>query len=559
MIETNTKYIIEVLPFKESTQINPINDLNNSYDESYHLFVALEDIAISRDSNSFDSSFDFNLQRRKEYNLKPSDWILVYKTVSSFYNPTKDIELVSETIKFEDNYEKYELKVVKYFLGQIDRVEDSLFTDEKGVLSDKIYVAGKGFARIFPETRIFLNPFVEGVGLKDTFITSTFETNVPVSMRQAILKFMSVYMSTQQKIVHENMQKKFFVYNNNPKDKKTAKTITKAPSFNGKTIYDLLKIIIDVDDERFKTLFQIAKLKNGTVGDFINSYKEPMINELICDLFPVTEKSNENKKKTQMTPCFKIHEFPFTIKKEWEGGIDFGKKSTDRRRNYFENLPVYEIDWKDGLIYDFRMGKSGHELFNFFMITSELNPIQDWLQKITGLQVNEQSYQVTLNKIARFGLKIKEESTIYDGEADKKDRQPALTVNNSQIAIQVLDELVRLLRHWFIDMDTKYSGTIKGVFPNYICLGSMIRIKNVPFRTDNYTTLKTFEGYITGVNDTWTLNNPETILKVTYGRYVNNSDIKLGNSNGFFGDTPTLLDSVKKNKQTLLSKDLNFT
>ena len=520
IICTRTYYVVRVFPFLDSTQEDPVTDVNNLSTEPFTICEEIIDMKISKMVNSIDQQYSFSLLPMKDYffdakyRIKPGDWLVIYKTSTGGYSDPA-MKPLEERIVVEIEGKPQELTVFKRGFGQVERAEPDWFKTEDAD-SQTFFVSGRLFGKIFTDNLIFFHQFNQGLfrmGKLFKFIDIQ-----AGRMSEILTKLLSYTMSSNQLIAPASLtREKAFPIQNNPLQDVNRNNIldVSVNGYNGRIIYDYVKV--DFNDSQAETFLDIHIVKDGTAEQYIEQFSDRIRNEVYGELIY----DNETKR---LVPTLRIREKPFTIKEIWQKDELGLKKSKDLDRNYFEDLFTYQIDWHTGLVQRFKVGRSCHEAFNYFLTFPKLMSINDVFARLKNLKFQEtDTYRrKTQVKMAKFGLKVKEGSTIYDGYSQDG--------NESSNLEDIIDEYTRLNYHWYSDMDTKYSGVVSGYFPNFIRVGNRLRLINVPIRTNEGVKKVAFEGYINGINDNFQPGSPMVELLIVYGRFLDQSGLPLTQS-----------------------------
>jgi len=504
-IKSKTYYFVRVFPFIDSDQEKPVTDINKISATPFWLAEEILELTLDRNVMQLDSEFSLVLYQSEnfifesEMHIKPGDWVVIYKTSSGgFTDP--DLKVIEETIEVKIDGAVKKFVVFKRGFGQVERAESDWSVTNEGTCINTMFVSGRTFGKFLSDANLYFNPFQEG-NMKPAMIPASIK--IPQgNMKNAITEILSFAMAMNQVVLPQTiMSEKVFAEQENeikPKD-----NINVIKDFKGSTAFNILNL--KIDDTTSETFIDYHTVEDGSVENLIKYFSDQVKNEVYCDLI-------WDAKIKALSPTLVIRETPYTIKSIWDNKY---KQSSDLPRNYFEDQFTYEIDWEDGTINRFRIGRSSHEIFNYFVTTGRMYPQGEMLNKQE--QMNFENIQIeagkSTNKIARFGLKIKQASTIYDNYS-RKGNQGGTIFNTSE-------EYSRLQRHWFSDMDLKYSGTISGHFPNYLRLGTRIRVLNVPVKTKTGIDKRVFEAYVVGITDSFQAPNiPLITLRVHYGRIL---------------------------------------
>lgn len=417
----------------------------------------------------------------KDNEIKSDDWIEIFVVVSnSFYGKTVDIPVTL--------YDKSEivLSCQRRFLGTIDRFTRSVEIKD-GTPVVRFNISGSSWGKTIVKQPSIILPYFEGGIIMTKFVESKYKiTDTP---DKNIMKLLDHFWANEQFEIPDSLAntfnaiKKIRVY-----DEKIGNLYSSKEISSNFTIYDITTFDISACDGEVADSQMLTA--NTQMFQLLQQYKNPLLNEFWCDL---TEDGE---------PRIVFREYPYT-----EQNLEISLKT--KFRNYFDELEKVEVEgdnWQS-----LNVGRSGHERFNWYVVTSQAHPM--------GSIINQQAelYQKAIVKsdeksIRRYGLLRYEQGTMYSSYLTDGGKPST--------SFDTLFDFTKLVRNWFEQNQNFLSGTIqlKNVFD--LLLGKRLIIHDIP--TNSGGPKRHSEAYyVTAVTETWQVySNANFEATITRGRVI---------------------------------------
>lgn len=512
--ETRTHYFFRILPFKTSTLKAPADITNLSDPDFFIDNDGIFEIDLDRKVSALVHNFSFSLFTDMDYEMgdydyngnfrkiKSGDWILIYKSTTAGHNDP-DTGNKIETLNIRIDGKPVQVKAYRRFLGQINRVATKIGINGEASVQTT-FISGLSFGTALADTFFYINPFLNN---KHAFLSNAIALETANFLSKTILELLKISMATYQKIAHRAFDYIFPRQNESPAPE-GGESPMRTIAENNMLVYDYIRLDFTKGETQGKTLLGVHDVSNGTVESLLKRYSNSVKNEMWCDLLPDPDNNN------QLVPTLVIREYPFLHRDNWD---DTG----DKNRFFLEDLEGVTINCINTFVQDIDLGKSSHELFNFFIITPQAMSGAVFKNQ-SALQAATEDLNKVAPKIAIFGLKVKEGSTLYDSQGEGID---GMEGNENPQWIAYIKKMAALNMGLFGDADNMVSGTITGVFPQYIQLGTKVTLQNVKRRTSKGYKLYTYIGYLVGIKDGMTVSGEgvkivtET-LSLTMGKYI---------------------------------------